>query len=157
MYYYIIMNLKQEIQQDFVAAMKAKNEIAKSALSGIKAKITEAEKANGNRELNEDEVIKVIIKAIKQREESAKIYTDGGRLDLAERETAELAILSKYLPTQMTEAEIEIAVRQIISEIESTAPNKNALIGKATGAFNKQYQGRADIKLVSLIINRIVG
>ena len=148
------MTIKEKIQADFITAMKAKNEIAKSALSTIKAKITEAEKANGNKELSDDEVIKVINKAIKQREESAKIYSEAGRSELAAKELSELNVLMDYMPAQMTEAEIEVAIREIIAGIDHGG-NMNKLVGQTMGMFNKNYQGRADNKLVSEVIKRV--
>jgi uncharacterized protein YqeY len=151
------MTIKERIQVDFIKAMKSKDEIGKSALSSVKAKITESEKSNGNRELSDDEVIKVITKSIKQREESAKIYSEAGRPELASKELLELNRLMDYMPTQMTEDEIETAVREIIINLSSVVTNRNALIGRTTGEFNKNYQGRADSKVVSSIINKVVG
>lgn len=151
------MKLKERIQADFIVAMKERNEIAKSAISSVKAKITEAEKANSNQELNENDTIKVITKAIKQREESAKIYADANRPELAEKEINELNALTKYLPTQMTETEIETAVREIITGFPEVMTNRNALVGKTMGTFNKNFQGRADSKLVLQVIERVVG
>jgi uncharacterized protein YqeY len=151
------MTIKEKIQADFIAAMKAKNEIEKSTLSTIKAKITEGEKANGNKELSDDEVIKVINKAIKQREESMKIYGEAGRVELAAKEADEAIVLKRYMPTQMTEVEIEAAVREIIQEFDGVVTNANALAGKTMGAFNKKYQGRADAKVVSEIIKGVLG
>lgn len=150
------MKLKDRIQNDFIVAMKAKDENAKIALSGLKAKITEAEKANGNVELSEDDLIKVINKAIKQREESEQIYQQAGRQDMAQKEADEVKVLRTYMPTQMTLEEIEPIVFDIIENLKSVTTNKNALIGKAMGEFNKNYQGRADLKLVSSIINKIL-
>lgn len=150
------MTIKEQIQKDFIEALKNKDEFAKSALSGIKAKITEAEKSNGNKELSDGEVIKVINKAIKQREESAKIYSEANRPELASKELLELNILMDYMPTQMTEEEIEVAVREIISGIDHGG-NMNKLVGQTMGTFNKNYQGRADNKLVSDVIKRVTG
>ncbi len=151
------MTIKERIQSDFISAMKNKDEIAKIALSGIKSKITEAEKANGNNELSDDDVIKVINKAIKQREESMKIYGDAGRIELAAKEADESIVLKKYMPAQMSEEEIETAVREIIQGFDGVVTNQNALIGKTMGMFNKNYQGRADLTVVSSIIKKVVG
>jgi len=151
------MSIKAKIQADFVTAMKEKNEVAKTALSSLKAKITEAEKANGNSELADEAIIKVINTAIKQRKESADAFTKGNRPELAAKEQAEIEVINKYLPTQMTEAEIEAAVRQIIPTLEGVATNPNVLSGKTMGAFNKQYPGRADNALVKTVINRVIG
>lgn len=135
--------------------MKTKDEFGKSALNSIKAKITEAEKANGNVELSDDEVIKVINKAIKQREESAKIYSEAGRPELASKELLEISRLMDYMPSQMTEEEIEVAVKEIISGIDHGG-NMNKLVGQTMGMFNKKYQGRADSKVVSEIIKKLI-
>lgn len=148
------MKLKEQIQSDFISAMKTKNEIAKSAISGLKAKITEAEKANGNTELSDEGVINVVTKAVKQRKESADAYTSGNRHDLAIKELAEIDIISKYLPAQMSETEIESAVKEIMSGIDPGG-NMNKLVGQTMGAFNKKFQGRADSKVVMSIINKL--
>lgn len=150
------MKLKDRIQNDFIVAMKAKDENAKIALSGLKAKITEAEKANGNVELSEDDLIKVINKAIKQREESEQIYQQAGRQDMAQKEADEVKVLRTYMPAQMTLEEIEPIVFDIIENLKSVTANRNALIGKAMGEFNKNYQGKADLKVVSSVIHKIL-
>jgi len=151
------MSIKAKIQADFVTAMKDKNETAKAALSSLKAKITEAEKANGNTELAEAAIIKVINTAIKQRKESADAFLKGNRNDLAIKELAEVQVITNYLPTQMSEAEIETAVRTIIPTLDGVVTNPNVLAGKTMGAFNKQYAGRADNALVKTVINRVIG
>jgi len=148
------MSIKQKIQSDFVIAMKAKDEIAKSALSGIKAKITEAEKANGNQELQDSEIIKILNKAIKQREESQKIYEDAGREEMSKKEADEACILRAYMPSQMSEEEIESSINEILARI-GEEPNRNKRIGQAMGAFNKQFQGRADVSKVKQIIEKL--
>ena len=148
------MKLKERIQNDFVTAMKAKDEIAKTALSGIKAKITEAEKANGNSELSDAEVIKVINKAIKQREESQKIYSDAGREEMARKEADEACVLRNYMPSQMAESEIEEEVKKIMAVIDAGG-NRNKLVGQTMGTFNKNFQGRADASVVKNIIEKL--
>ena len=150
------MKLKDRIQNDFIVAMKAKDENAKIALSGLKAKITEAEKSNGNVELSEDDLIKVINKAIKQREESEQIYQQAGRQDMAQKEADEVKVLRTYMPAQMTLEEIEPIVFDIIENLKSVTTNRNTLIGKAMGEFNKNYQGKADLKVVSSVIHKIL-
>jgi len=148
--------IKEKIQTDFINAMKSKDEIAKIALSGIKAKITEAEKANGNRDLTDDEIIKVITKAIKQREESQKIYESAGRDELARREADEACVMRAYMPAQMTEVEIESELRKIVGGFSEVITNPQALSGKTIGEFNKRFNGRADIAKVKSIVERIV-
>ena len=148
------MTLKEQIQKDFITAMKNKDESTKSALSGLKSKITEAEKVNGS-ELSDDDTLKIINKGIKQREESIRLFIDGGRPELAVKESEERIVLMNYLPVQMTDEEIEIAVREIIVGLP-TMTNANALSGKTMGEFNKKYQGKADSKRVSEIIKKVV-
>lgn len=150
------MTIKEKINADFLTAMKAKDLDAKAALSGIKAAITVAEKANGNMELPDSEVLKIITKGIKQREESIAIFEKGGRPELAHKEAAEAAILRNYMPKQMTPQEITLALKEILQDFSVTIKNPQALIGKSIGEFNKKYQGQADIGTVKMIINTLI-
>jgi uncharacterized protein YqeY len=150
------MTIKEKISADFLTAMKAKDIDAKAALSGIKAAITVAEKVNGNTNLPDSEVLKIITKGIKQREESIVIFEKGGRPELAHKEAAEAAILRNYMPSQMTPQEITIALKEILQDLSVTVKNPQALFGKSIGEFNKQYQGRADIGTVKNIINQLI-
>jgi uncharacterized protein YqeY len=146
--------LKEKIQSDFVSAMKEKNVISKTALSGLKSKITEAEKSNGNQPLNDNEIIKVITSCIKQRKQSVEEFTKGNRLDLAENELNEIKVLEVYLPKQMTEEEIETEVKIIMDTI-SDKSNVQRLVGQTIGQFNKKFTGTADISIVKNIIEKI--
>jgi uncharacterized protein YqeY len=137
--------------------MKAKDDISKSALSGLKAKIIEAEKANGNVSLGDTEIVKVVSSAIKQRNQSVDAFEQAGRSDMAQNEKNEILVLEKFLPTQMTSQGIEKEVREIISEMSEIATNSNALQGKTMGAFNKKFPGQADPKLVMEIIKKVIG
>ena len=148
------MILKEQIQIDFISAMKNKDESTKSALSGLKSKITEAEKVNGS-ELSDDDILKLINKGIKQREESIRLFINGGRPELAVKESEERIVLMNYLPEQMTDEEIETAVREIMVDLP-TMTNANALSGKTMGEFNKKYQGKADSKRVLDVIKKVV-
>lgn len=151
------MSLKEKINTDFIIAMKSKDLVVKSALSSVKAKITEGEKLNGNSELSDQEVLKVITTAIKQRKQSYDAFILGGREDLAIKEQEEMKVLEIYLPKQMTEEEIESAVTTIVQEMSAIGlVNPQALIGKTIGEFNKQYQGMADITLVKSIVNKLI-
>lgn len=149
------MKIKEKIQADFVTAMKMKDADSKSALSGIKAKITEAEKAKGNTELTDDEVIKVLSTAIKQRKLSYVEFVKGGREDLARKEEAEVKILQNYMPEQMSYAEIESAIITILVNLKDVE-NPQKKIGQAIGAFNKQFAGRANIQEVKSLIEKLV-
>jgi uncharacterized protein YqeY len=149
------MTLKEQIQSKFIEAMKAKDDVSKSALSGLKAKITEAEKANGNISLGDTEIVKVVSSAIKQRKQSVDAFEQAGRTDLVDKEKGEILVLEAFLPKQMTEEEIEKAVREIILGMTDVSTNPNALQGKTMGAFNKAYSGQADSKVVMEIIKKV--
>lgn len=160
------MNLNKTIQQDFITAFKAKDSIAKAALSSLKTKITEAEKLKSNQELSDDEIIKVVTSAIKQRKQSIAEFDKGNRSDLSEKEAAEILVLQKYMPEQMSDKEIVAELLKIISEMISgkeaqtivamlTEPAmKKITAGRLMGIFNKRFSGKADPQIVKNIINR---
>jgi len=148
--------MKKKIQEAFVNAMKAKDDVAKSALSSLKAAITLAEKVDGVTDLSEDEIYKIVNKAIKQREESQKIYEDAGRDELARKECDEANVLRMFLPKQMTPNEIGQALTEIMQSFPDTINNPNVLIGKSIGEFNKKYQGRADVGVVKEIATKLI-
>jgi len=150
------MKLKERIEADFITAFKAKDTNAKAALSSIKAKITEAEKANPAFIATDDEVVKIINKAIKQREESIKMYEIAGRQELVQKEADEAAVLRNYMPAQMTAQEIADALTGILNHLSETVKNPQALQGKTIGEFNKQYQGCADIGIVKSILTDLI-
>jgi uncharacterized protein YqeY len=148
------MSLKETIEKDFINAFKSKDVNAKAALSSIKAAITVAEKANPSWLATDDEVIRIINKGIKQREESINMYELACRDELVRKESDEISVLKKYMPTQMTEAEIESEIKSIMSVIDSGG-NRNKLIGQTMGSFNKKFQGRADSSIVKNIIEKL--
>jgi uncharacterized protein YqeY len=155
------MNLKEKIQKDFIKAMKSKDATGKRAISSLKAKITEAEKANKNTELSDIEIVKVVSSAIKQRRQSYDEYTKFDRTDLATIEMEDIRILEIYLPVQMSVTQIEIAVNEIIQSFQSgisdqIITNPTALIGKTIGEFNKKYTGMADIFIVKKIVSTLI-
>jgi uncharacterized protein YqeY len=147
------MSLKERIQRDFVVSMKEKNEAQKSALKMLKAKITETEKIKSNSDLNDDEIVRVITSSVKQRKQSIEEFQKFGRIDLVEKESAELAVLESYLPKQMTETELEAEVKEIMSTIDPS--NKQKLIGQTIGQFNKKFTGRADNSILRTVVERL--
>ncbi len=150
------MELKEKINVDYITAMKSKDAVTKSALNGLKAKITESEKSNGNQPLSDDEILKVITSAVKQRKQSYDEFIKGKREDLAVKEQEEMIVFQKYLPAQMTEEEIEVEVNVLLSEMSLTNLTPQVIVGKTMGGFNKKFQGRADINKVKKIIEKIV-
>ena len=144
--------MKNKIQEAFVAALRSKDETAKSAVSSLKAKITVAEKQNKNVHMTDSEIIGVIANEIKTRKDSIEAFNKGNRPELAAKELAEIMVLEQFLPSQMTDSEIEVEVRNIIPTLGGVTGN--ILVGKTIGAFNKQFKGRADAaKLKSVIEN----
>jgi uncharacterized protein YqeY len=151
--------LKEQIQKDFLLAMKSGDTNAKLAISSLKSKITEAEKANKNIPLSDNEIFKVVNSAINQRKASISEYEKYNRLDLASKEQAELEVISKYLPSQMSEQEIENVLQEILNKEDIKillSKNKRAAIGKTIGEFNKNYVGRAELSVVNNVINKMV-
>jgi len=152
------MEIKKRIQKDFIDAMKKKDLVRKSTLSGIKAKITEAEKVKNQGDLSDEEITKVLLTAAKQRKQSIESFQNGGRKELADSERAELKILEEYLPQQMSKEEIAKELAYIITEMNySEGGNKQKMIGQTIGAFNKKFAGKADIGKVRILIESLLG
>ena len=138
------MSLKETISNDLKAAFLGGNRFISDTLKGLKASILNQEIALGKREegLTDAEVEAVVQKEVKKRRESAEIYTQAGRDELAQKELDEMAILEKYLPQQLSEAEIEALLRQIIDEGKLTLDAKNQ--GMFIGQVKKRVGSAAD-------------
>ena len=102
-----------------------------------------------------EEIVKVVSSAIKQRKQSVDAFEQAGRTDLVNKEKGEILVLETFLPKQMSEDEIEKAVREIFSNMLDISTNSNALQGKTMGAFNKTYPGQADPNIVMEIIKKV--
>lgn len=149
------MELEKQIQADMVAAMKAKETVRLAALRGIKAAILLAKTSEGsNGEITDADIVKIIGKLVKQRKESAEIYTQQNRPELAENELAEAAAMETYLPKQLSEEETEAELKKIIAE---TGASKMADMGKVMGIATKRLAGQADGKLISVIVRKLLG
>jgi len=139
--------LFDKVSGDIKTAMIARDKVALEALRGIKKEFIEAKTAKGGDGTMSDEVgVKILQKMIKQRKESAQIYTEQSRPELAENELAEAAVIEKYLPTQMTDAELEAAVAAIIAQVGATGPQD---MGKVMGVASKQLAGKTEGRLIS--------
>jgi uncharacterized protein YqeY len=133
------MTLKEKINADYIVAFKEKNVIAKSALSGLKAKILEAEKSGpAGTELTDGELFKILLSNVKQRKQSIEAFTNAGRTDLVEQELSELSIIDIYLPKMMTDDEIESALLELVKSMPEEI-NKQKVMGMLMGNFNKKY------------------
>lgn len=144
------MSLQNQVMEEIKAAMKAKDTVALESLRAIKSALllAQTEKGAGS-EMSDAEEIKLIQKLVKQRKDSAAIFKEQGREDLAEPELAQVAVIEKYLPTQLSEDEIEKVVVQII---ESTGASGMKDMGKVMGMVSKELAGRADGKTISGIV-----
>lgn len=147
--------LEQQIQNDLKAAMLAKDKVALASIRGIKAAILLAKTAEGGQKdtIGDAELVKIIQKLVKQRKESAAIYTQQNRPELAENELAEVAVMEKYLPKALSEEEVEAAVREIIAQVGASSM---ADMGKVMGVATKQLASQADGRVISGIVKKLL-
>jgi uncharacterized protein YqeY len=148
------MELFDIISNDFKEAMKAKDKVALDTLRNIKKALLEAKTAPGAGDSVDDATaMKIIGKLAKQGRESAALYESQNRTDLAQEELAQVAVLEKYLPKQMSEEELTEAVKGIIAEVGATTPQE---MGKVMGVATKQLAGKADGKAISAIVKKLL-
>lgn len=144
------MSLSDKINEALKDAMKSKNTVALESLRAIKSSLLLAQTESGaKKQLSEEEEIKILQRLVKQRKESAKIYEEQGREDLAQSEMEQVEIIEKFLPEQLTQEEIETIIDEIISE---TNASSMADMGKVMGMANARIAGRADGKTISQIV-----
>ena len=149
------MEMFDRISNDIKEAMKAQDKVVLATLRNIKKVLLEAKTAPGAGDtVSDDAALKIIQKLVKQGRESAQLYQSQGRSDLAQEELAQVAVMEKYLPAQMSEEEIEAAVKAIIAELGVTTPQE---MGKVMGVATKQLAGKADGRAISGIVKRILG
>ncbi len=148
------MSLKTTIDNDIKKAMLAKNKEELEALRAIKSMILLAETDKGAAgEIAADVENKLLMKAAKQRKESAEIFQKEGRNDLAQRENFQLEVISRYLPKQMSESEVTVQLKNIITQVGAKGPQD---IGKVMGVATKSLAGKADGKMISEIVKRLL-
>jgi uncharacterized protein YqeY len=140
------MILKERIAQDLSEALKARDDRKLSALRLLRAEIKKREVSGQKRELSEAEVQEAISTLVKQRKESIRLFGEGQRQDLVEKEEKELQILLAYLPQPFSQTEIEALIDRVIGETQATGPRDH---GKVMKAVMTQVAGRADGKAVS--------
>jgi uncharacterized protein YqeY len=149
------MNLFDQVSDDIKAAMLAKDKIRLQALRGVKKEFLEAKTAKGgNGELTDEAAVKILQKMVKQRKESAEIFKTQGREELAENELAEVAAIEIYLPKQMTVEELEAALKEIIAQVGAEGPKD---MGKVMGAATKALAGKADGRMISETVKKLLG
>ena len=148
------MSLKQKIDSDIKSAMLAKNKEELEALRSIKSMILLAETEKGvSAEISSEAENKLLMKAAKQRKESAEIFQKENREDLAKRELFQFEIISRYLPKQLSNEEIESILKSIISQVGAKGPQD---IGKVMGTATKQLAGQADGKVISELTKKLL-
>ena len=133
--------------------MKARDEASKRGLRAVLAAIQLAKTDGSGEAIEGDREIKLLQKLVKQRRDSVEIYQKGNRPELAAVELEEIAVIEKYLPQQMSEAELEIALREIIAQTGATSARD---IGKVMGAANKALAGKAEGKMIAAVAKRLL-
>ncbi len=148
------MSLKQQIESDIKTAMLAKQKGELQALRAIKSMILLAETEKGNEgSVSADAELKLLMKAVKQRKDSAQIYKDQGREDLMNVELAEISVIEKYLPQQLSQEEIKVELEKIIAQLGASGPQD---MGKVMGMASKALSGKADGKTISGIVKSLL-
>lgn len=148
------MDLFERISEDIKKAMLAREKTRLEALRGAKKEFLEAKTAKGaNGELSDEAATKILVKMVKQRKESAKIYEENSRPELAANELAEAAVLEEYLPKQLSAEELDAELRGIIAEVGATSPKE---MGKVMGVASRRLAGRAEGRAISEAVKRIL-
>lgn len=148
------MALKQQIDTDIKQAMLAKDQDRLRALRAIKSLILlEETKEGGSGELKPEDELKILTKAVKQRKDSADIYRQQGREDLLKTEEAEIAVIEKYLPQQLSEEDLKAKLQDIIVRVGASAPSD---MGKVMGVATKELAGQAEGKAISAMVKQLL-
>ena len=145
--------LEQLVNDDIKKAMLAKDAKKLSALRAVKAAVLLEKTSGSSHELTDAEILKIMQKLVKQRKESAQIYREAGRDELAVNEESEAAVIEEYLPRKMSADELEAALRRIIADAGAKSP---ADMGKVMGLATKQLAGQADGKIISEIVKQLL-
>lgn len=149
-----MMNLFDQVSEDIKKAMLAREKVRLEALRGAKKEFLEAKTAKGaNGELSDDAATKILVKMVKQRKESARIYTENNRPELAQNELDEAAVLEEYLPKQLSTEELEKEISAIIAETGATGPKE---MGKVMGVASKRLAGRAEGRVISETVKTLL-
>lgn len=148
------MSIFDQVSKDIIAAMKAKDKVRLEALRNIKKYFIEAKTAPGaNDELSDDAALKILAKLAKQGKDTAALYREKGREDLAAEEAAQAAVIEEYLPKQLTPEELEAAVKEIIAQTGATSMKE---MGKVMGIASKQLAGKAEGKAISEMVKKLL-
>lgn len=148
------MSLFDTVSNDIKSAMMAKDRVKLEALRGVKKEFIEAKTAKGsNGELSDDVALKILAKMVKQRRESAAIYVEQNRPELAESELAEAAVIEAYMPKQLSDEELTAELQAILAEVGAAGPQD---MGKVMGVASKRLAGRADGRAISTKVKELL-
>lgn len=148
------MALFEQVSEDIKKAMLSRNQMELNALRGVKKEFLEAKTAKGGTgELTDEAAIKILQKMAKQGKDAAAIFKEQNRVDLAEEYLAQVAVYERYLPAQMSDEELEKAVRAIIAQVGASSPQE---MGKVMGVASKQLAGKAEGRAVSEKVKKIL-
>lgn len=148
------MDLFSQVSADIVSAMKARDKVSLEALRNIKKVFLEAKTAPGaNDTLSDADAVRIMQKLVKQGKDSAAIYTEQGRADLAEAELAQVAVIERYLPKALTEEELTAALREIIAQVGASSPRD---MGKVMGIASKQLAGKAEGSVIAAKVKELL-
>ena len=148
------MTLFEQVSEDIKKAMLAKDKVALDALRGIKKEFLEAKTAKGgDGELHDDKALQILQKMVKQRKESAEMFTNAGRAELAADEMAQCKVIEQYLPAMLSEEELRVVLREIIAQVGATGPQD---MGKVMGVATKQLAGKAEGKAINLKVRELL-
>ena len=146
------MNFQDQLNSKLKSAMREKNKVALESLRAIKSAILLLQTQSGAKETPDDnEITKLLQKLVKQRNESASIYREQGRVDLAEPEEAQISIISQFLPEQLSPEEVEKVIDEVIQLVGATTMKD---MGKVMGMANKKIAGKADGKIIAEIVKK---
>ena len=148
------MSLEQNIQKEIVVAMKAKDKVTLETLRAIKAAILMSKtEAGAKDEMSPDEEIKLLTRLKKQRQEAASIFREQNRTEMAEEEEAQTLVIDRFLPQQLSDAEVETNIKEIIATTGATSMKD---MGKVMGMANKKMAGQADGKTISGMVKKLL-
>ncbi|WP_313374786.1 GatB/YqeY domain-containing protein [Chishuiella sp.] len=147
------MNLESQIMGQLKEAMKAKNSIALEALRAVKSELLLAKTSGSNGELSQEQEIALLQKLVKQRKEAAEQFEANNRPELAEKELAQAEVIQQFLPAQLSEEELTVALNEIIAEVGATSAKD---MGKVMGAASTKLAGKAEGKAISTKVKEIL-
>ena len=148
-----IMSIQKEVMEQLKSAMKSKDKVALESLRALKSAFLLANTSGASVEMTEADELKIVQKLVKQRKDSATIFSEQGRDDLADPEIAQAKILEKFLPKQLSEEELKKAIEEIV---EQTGASSMRDMGKVMGIASKQLGGEADGKAISMVVKEIL-